>query len=566
MSRFNWLLGWLFLVTAVLVQAAAVRAADPKMPTTAGGDWRFGVIESYEAPGEADLLGAAWTRVEFNWAETQADGPETWTPDVSDAQISAEIDAGRLVTGLLIGIPDWAQDEKDLPRGLELPHDDPHNTWGTFVRQIVSRYNGRINHWIIWNEPDIGAGALAHTWNGSEADFLQLQRTAYLAAKESNANAVIHLAAFSYFADPDYFHRYLDAVAADPAAIQNRYYFDVATAHLYFQPNSIYDIIQSFYGAMAAHGIRKPIWLVETNAPPINDPEWPVSNWTLSVTLDEQAAFMPQAAAVALAAGAERIAVFKLKDTPTDLAANPEPFGLISRNGRRRPAFFTYQIALRYMAGTTAVTRERWNEVGQIRLEQEGQSTTVLFARLPAPQQAQVMATAETAVLVDMWGTMWELLAKDGAFTVDLPPALCTQSIGDYCMIGGTTYYLIQANAPGVVPQLPPEPLLTPPTATATATAAPTNTPTATVTSTAVPPATSTPSPSATPLPLPTADLSSTTVSPLPTGQPTYPPTNQPANQPTNQQTNPIAYWFLGAGLVLAVGLGIWVVNGRRRS
>jgi hypothetical protein len=90
---------------------------------------------------------------------------------------------------------------------------------------------------------------------------------------------------------------------------------------------------------MANHGIWKPIWLMETNAPPINDPTWPVPNWTLSVTLDEQAAFMPQVLASALAAGAERIAIYKLKDTADDRAANPEPFGLIRADGSRRPAY-----------------------------------------------------------------------------------------------------------------------------------------------------------------------------------------------------------------------------------
>ncbi|MCP4429132.1 MAG: hypothetical protein GY803_31995, partial [Chloroflexi bacterium] len=441
---------------AMPVMATAVIASNAHLPETAGIDWRFGVIESYDAPGEAAALGASWTRIQLHWAETQPNSPAEWTPKVSDAQINGEINAGRLVTGLLIGIPSWARDDKGLPRGLWLPHDDPNNTWGVFVREAVSRYNGRINHWVIWNEPDISGGAVAHTWNGSVEDFFQLQRTAYLVAKQTNPNAVIHLSAFTHFWDPGYFSRFLDVVIADPAAAENNYYFDVATAHLYFQPNSIYDIIQNFYGAMGGHGMWKPIWLMETNAPPINDPDWPVSNWTLSVTLDEQATFMPQMMASALAAGAQRIAAFKLIDTPDDRAANPEPFGLISMNGRRRPAFTTYQVGMRYLAGMTAVSREHWNEVGQIRVEQGDKSTTVLFSRLPAPQQAQVTATANTAVLADMWGGRRTITAVDGVFTVDLPGALCTQPIGDYCMIGGTTYYLVQSLDGGGVPAAPP--------------------------------------------------------------------------------------------------------------
>ncbi|MFO7540174.1 MAG: hypothetical protein R6X32_19200, partial [Chloroflexota bacterium] len=415
-------------------------AAEPPAAQPAQArDWRFGVVESYEDPAAAANLGVAWTRVRFHWSYVQAGGPGTWTPRVTEAQINGEVAAGRTVVGILIGIPDWARDGNRLPSGLWLPHDDPNNAWGNYVRQAVSRYNGRINHWVIWNEPDIAdPSAPGHTWDGSIEDFFQLQRVAYLVAKETNPNATIHLAAFTHFWDPGYFNRFLDVVAADPAAADHNYYFDVATAHLYFQPNSIYTIIQSFYGAMGSHGIWKPVWLMETNAPPIDDPAWPVSNWTLSVTQDEQAAYIPQALASALAAGAQRIAIYKMKDTEGDRAANPEPFGLLRADGSRRPAYTTYQVAIGYMGGMTGVQRERWNEVGQIRLDQADKSTTVLFSRLPAPQWAEVTATAGTAVLVDMWGTRRTIMAQNGLFRVELPGALCTQPIGDYCMIGGT--------------------------------------------------------------------------------------------------------------------------------
>ena len=574
MQRFILLL---FVIFTAVSGTTAVTASEPHLPPAAGIDWRFGVIESYESPGEASALGASWTRVQFHWAETQPNGSGEWLPQVSDAQINSEVNAGRLVTGLLIGIPGWAQDGNGLPNGLWLPHDDPNNTWGVFVRDAVSRYQGRIDHWIIWNEPDISAGAVAHTWNGSERDLFQLQRTAYLVAKETNPNAVIHLPAFTHFWDPGYFNRFLDEVVADPGAADHNYYFDVATAHLYFQPGTIYDIIQVFYGAMGGHGIWKPIWLVESNAPPINDPDWLVPNWTLSVTLDEQAAFMPQMMASALAAGAQRIAVFKLKDTVDDRAANPEPFGLIGMNGRRRPAFTTYQVGMRYLAGMTGASRERWNEVGQIRIEQGEQSTTVLFSRLPAPQQAQVTAAANTAVLVDMWGGRRTVTAVDGVFTVDLPGAICSQTVGDYCMIGGAAYYLVQsaggslpAVPPGPVPGAPPPDPAATTEATAETTTEPTLLPTDIVTATLSPTATvtKTAAPTRTPSPTDTATATVTNTA-VPTNTPTAVPTLTPMNtavpQPiTRDQLPATSYWFIGGAILVALGLGGWFWrNGR---
>ena len=477
----------LFLFTGMDEPILAQDDDEPSNP--------FGVIESYEDPVKADSLGVSWTRVRFQWADVQAAGADSWETETIDTQIDAEIEAGREVVGLLIGIPDWARGENELPAGLYLPHDDPDNTWAQFVREAVSRYEGRIDHWIIWNEPDISDPETpGHTWDGDVADFVQLLRIAYLVAKETNPEAVIHLPAITYFWDPEYIDTFFDTLIADPEAVANHYYFDVATTHLYFQPERVYDLIRLFYESMSSRGIEgKPVWLVETNAPPIDDPYWGVKEWTLSVTLTEQAAFMPQAMVSALAAGAERIAVYKLKDTEGDKAANPEPFGLVKRDGSRRPAFDTYREAIEQLVGATAVTRERWDEIGLFQVYQDEQTTTVLFARLPQPQVAKVPALVEQAALVDMWGKrLDDVVARNGVFTVNLPGALCSQSIGDYCMIGGTTYYLIQEE-----PSLPP-------TATPTATPLPTETPTPTLTATATATSSPTETPSSTPGPSPT--------------------------------------------------------------
>lgn len=568
------LLGWGLLTIA----PGEITAAPAQAPI----DYRFGVIESYENPGQANALGAAWTRVRFQWAETQVGGPGTWSASVSDAQINGEIAAGRTVVGLLIGIPDWAR-EGSLPRGLNLPHTDPNNTWATFVREAVGRYNGRINHWIIWNEPDVNdPNAPGHTWGGSVQEFFQLQRTAYLVAKEVNPNATIHLSAFTYFWNPNYIYDYLDVVVGDPAAVENNYYFDALTAHLYFQPDSIFNIIQQFYGAVASRGIPwKPVWLVETNAPPIDDPAWPVPNWTFQVTQQEQAAFIPQVFAVGLAAGAQRIAIFKLQDTPGDVAANPEPFGLVRMDGSRRPAFTTYQVAAQYLSGMQGIKREHWGHWGQIRLDQGTQATTVLFSRLPAPQVVDVVAESDTAVLVDMWGNRQSISASSGVFTVNLPGALCAQTAGDFCMIGGAVYYLVQSTDGGSVAAPPPvsgpPPVGTPiavtntpapsstPQDTATPLPSPTHTATATATATetAVPTQTATATETETPTAVPSQTPSPTAII---TKEPTITPSPLHPLTPSPDETGNRSFIFLGIAGLVGLAIGGWWWNGRKKA
>jgi len=77
---------FLLLVAAIVPDSALAQDGDE-------GGWRFGVIESYESPSHAKRLGVGWTRVTFHWAEVQPDGAQTWTPSLSDEQITAEIDA-----------------------------------------------------------------------------------------------------------------------------------------------------------------------------------------------------------------------------------------------------------------------------------------------------------------------------------------------------------------------------------------------------------------------------------------------------------------------------------------
>ncbi len=461
------------LLASLLVIMLASRLDPGSAPVVAAAgpsDIRFGAVEAYRAPAAAWQAGVAWQRVRFHWAQIQAGGPGEWNDgEFTDEVLARELAAGRQVIGLLIGLPEWAN-ESGIPRGLHMPHTDSGNTWAAFVRAVVGRYAGRIDHWIIWNEPDVwDPNHPGHTWGGSVDDFLQLTRAGYVTAKETNPSAVIHLTAVTHWWDAAfgrdiYFRRFLDRLVADPNAVGNNYYFDVATLHLYFQPHYIFDLTSYYYGLMGTYGIWKPIWIVETNAAPSTDPSWPVADPRFHVSLEEQAAYIPQALALGLAAGAERIGIYKLIDTPGDAAANPEPFGLIRADGSRRPAYTTFQVATAMLAGSTRAIRDRWDDVGQVTMEQRGGSVTVLFSRVPGQRSATVVANSPTGTLVDMTGNRRMISAQDGLFHIELPPAPCSQSVAEYCMIGGPTYYLVQGAPVAVAPS---------PTASASPTAAP---------------------------------------------------------------------------------------------
>ncbi len=582
-----------FLSLILLLLAVPSQAAPPAAPV----DWRFGIIETFVDPTAAGASGAAWTRVVFQWADVQAGGPGTWSSRVGDDTINAEVASGRLVTGLLIGIPQWAKDENGLPAGLYLDHRDPNNTWATYVRTAVGRYNGVINHWIIWNEPDIwDTTSPAHSWDGTVDDFARLIKISYLVAKETNPSAVIHMSAFTYFWDANfgkeqYFARLLDAIRKDPDAAANNYFFDVATAHLYFHPSTIYNLVQAFYYMMNSRGIYKPLWLVETNAPPSNDPAYPVSEISFQVTQEEQAAFIPQVFALSMAAGAQRIAVYKMRDKPGDRAGNPEPFGLVREDGSYRPAFDAYRTAVLYLAGTEKTRRMRFDNAAHIRMIQGDKTTHVVYSRIAAPQAVRIDATASTGILADMYGNTQVIQAQNGSFVINLPGAPCNHVIAGECMIGGPVFYLLQSATGGTVQppsietgravQPTPAQVAAPPSAApaettpaaagttqpaATPTAAPSETPTATATATVTPTPTVTATATSTPTPSPTATA---TASPTATPLPTRTPTPTPVPLLSSEGLTSAATSDAAAVSMIVIGLGLFgavFLRARRQS
>ena len=529
-----------------------------------GGDRRFGVVDAFDNSAAASRLGAGWTRIRFQWNVIQPNDSGQWNDAALEAVDNSEVAAGREVVGLIVNTPPWALKDGNkagAPAGMELPAENPQNLWATFTRRLVAKYAGRVNHWIIWNEPDIWDNKYpGQTWGGSVDEFLQFQRIAYTVSKAVNPNAVIHLAGFTFWWDAQYnrtpfFQRFLDALKKDPNAAANNYYFDVVTSHQYFRPDTVYDLTVWHHTMMRAYGFDKPVWLVETNAAPSLDPAWLVPNSQFKITLDEQGAFIVQALAMGLAAGAERIAVYKMADTPGDRAANPEPFGLVRLDGSQRPAFAAFQTAATYLSGFRSATLDRRDEVTQVTVNRGTQTTTVLWSRVPSPQRVVLGARAGSALVVDSrTGAAWTRGASGGKYTLDLPGATCTHPADGACLIGGWPILVVEQGSGGAASSQSVSLTVTPSVtrsvsqsvtqsssysvtrsvsqtvATATPTATPSATPTATAsaTPTLAPTLTPTVTPTTTPLPTPTPALTASR-----TGI---------ENQPPPQEGNPEIY------------------------
>src|SRR5579862_7164490 len=320
-----------FLLASIVPAASAAGPLALKPVQMQSADRHFGAAEAFrtQQTSLAYNAGVKWERLTFDWPNLQ---PGYWNHDYLpfhylDDQIMHDED----VVGMLVGTTPAAEADpskgvQSVPKGLYLPYNDPGNTWGQFVHKTVDWYHGRIWHWIIWNEPDItpsDPNAMYYTWAGSVADYYQLLKVAYLSIKSVDPTLTVGTSGFTYWTDKhagrrQYFDRMLDLVAADPTAAAHNYYMDFVSLHLYSDPHALRDVPILYHQFMTARGFDKPIWVPETNVIPYDDPVnagGPLSTPAdMRASLGDQASFIIQAYALGLAAGVDRIEVYKMKD------------------------------------------------------------------------------------------------------------------------------------------------------------------------------------------------------------------------------------------------------------
>jgi hypothetical protein len=426
---------------------------------------RFGIVEAYYRPADAHELGVGWERIIFEWAQFQPNNAEEYhTEVVPDRWLADARDSGREVIGLLKNTPRWASTIRELgapPHGLDLPIDDPANYWAAFVRRTVQYYgdNWGIHHWIIYNEPDIRPGEMPwYEFDGEVQDYFEMVKVAYLAAKSVNPDAVIHLAGMAWWTDVQagrqpYLRRFLDIAAADPDARRYGFYFDVAMVHVYFGTQNVWNLIVETRGILEHYNLgHKPIWVDETNASPTLDPLAPMSNPAYQVKLEQQADYIVQAAALSLAAGAERFAVYRLYDD--HYQPGSETWGLVRADGTRRPAFTAYQTVIRLFSEATHA-RHYWSDRSMlVVLRLPGQTAYVMWARQTEPVRFHIWASGvgDLATRISVSGLTREIEAAEvrhmesAWFVIDTPGALPDES--GSVMIQGSPVILVMDGPP----------------------------------------------------------------------------------------------------------------------
>ena len=288
--------------------------------------------------------GAKFLRTDINWAQVQAQGPNSYNWTLTDNVVRGAKARGMQVLGVIIYTPSW-----DRPAGTDSTYRPDPAAYARFARAAAAHYAAMgVHSFEIWNEENTSA---FWTPSPSPADYAALLQAAYPAIHAGDPSATVITGGLApsatdgtNFAPVDF----LKAVYA--AGAQGS--FDAVGAHPYCWPAmpgaaddwsawyQMYGTSTSLRSLMVAHGDgAKKIWATEFGAPT----NGPAGSYVSQAT---QAQMITTA--FKLWSGyswAGPLFVYQGRDQGTDTSTRENFFGFLNNDGTPKLGFFAYRSA-----------------------------------------------------------------------------------------------------------------------------------------------------------------------------------------------------------------------------
>jgi polysaccharide biosynthesis protein PslG len=141
----------------------------------------------------ARQVGAKYLRCAFSWNGIE---PREGHYDFRfwDMLVAEASRSGIRIIPYVAYTPEWAA--RSPKNFWQQPPRDPA-LFARIMKQLASRYRGKILSWELWNEPD-----LAEYWQGTAAEFAALVKAGAVAVREGDPDAVIILGGMSHGPSP----------------------------------------------------------------------------------------------------------------------------------------------------------------------------------------------------------------------------------------------------------------------------------------------------------------------------------------------------------------------------
>ena len=269
----------------------------------------------------ADLAagaGTGWTREEFEWSVIQ---PSPGSYDQTrlnrfDTMVDRAEARGIRIVGLIRGPSAWSG-------GYAPSTKAEYEDFADFAAFLAKRYQGRINHWEIWNEPNT-----ARFWapEPDPAAYAALLKKVYPAIRKAAPQAQVLAGALSDPQDLVYLYAMFAHGISD--------YLDILSVHPYTSPNPLENSgeetnLRLLSQLTGQFGERKPVWVTEMG--------FPTCATAKGVTQERQAQLLVRAYLAALSAGVEVVQWYDFRDDGIDSGDSEQMFGLVTHQSADQP-------------------------------------------------------------------------------------------------------------------------------------------------------------------------------------------------------------------------------------
>jgi hypothetical protein len=389
-------------------------AASGSVQTPAVGVQFHATWSSYTDAQRIEVLdkmaaaGVKWVRIDLGWASMQDTRGvySQWYVDLVDRTVDAARARGIHVLGMFWMTPGWANGGA----GAIAPPTSSAD-YATALGWAAKHWQGRIDAWEIWNEPNTTG-----FWTGTTAEYVQLLKAAYPAVKANDPGALVVLGGPS---END--TSWLSAAYA--AGMRGS--FDVMSTHPYMgmadaapeQPDdgSIWTIshVGAVHNLMVANGDgSKPIWFTEFGWS--SHDNWAgVENWNRGVTAQQQADYFVRAVKYVAGNYPYVTNVFWYEER-NNASGNVQldNYGLLNRDLTPKPAYTAIKTYLGGAATTTTTTAATTTTTTAATT-----TTTTTTTSTPAPPtSANLLVNGNFEAGLNPWGS-WQgavSLASDG--------------------------------------------------------------------------------------------------------------------------------------------------------
>jgi hypothetical protein len=359
------------------------------------------------------LAGIPWVRERLGWADVEREaGTFKW--GVYDEVATLWQAAGVSVSQVVDFAPWWANGGSPNPPPREL------TAVYRLFREASRHFAGRIQAWEAWNEVDCG-------WPTTADAYAGVFKAAALGVHDGDPGALVLPASLSAHQKLPYHENLARCGLAD--------YYDVLNIHRYHDPYGQLPTVRELTRMFGP----KPVWLTETNE--LHWLDQGRGDGTVLFRGEQQrgARYLPKVAALALAAGIQRLFIFML---PHRIEGQVQ-FGLLRPDLTPYPEFVALSAAANILGRGTYVGRLPLPDGADARL-------------FNTPTGPVVIAWAGQPTLIPVRGTEVRVLDLFGAErTAEFPVTAAGITIA------GDPVYLVGADLEPLRPLLERAPAVT---------------------------------------------------------------------------------------------------------